>query len=287
MTAQTPANWPWLINRQWRDSVAADDRGFQYGDGLFETLRLIAGKPHLLERHIARLGHGLAVLRIDLHPAIVKAHIDHYVESIDLSAAGVLKLIVSRGLGSRGYRFEDSMRASIALKASSYQPPTLSQREQGVQLRLCTTRLACNPLLAGIKHLNRLEQVLARSEWTQPTVFDGLMLDVNDRMVEATMSNVFFVVNGVVHTPRLDQCGVAGVMREELLKTSLPEQGYAVREAHYAFTELQTADEVFISNSLIGVLPVTRCEHLSWPVGPTALRLQQRLGLLAVDGGLQ
>jgi 4-amino-4-deoxychorismate lyase len=140
-------------------------------------------------------------------------------------------------------------------------------------VRWCDARLAEQPLLAGIKHLNRLEQVLARAEWTDPDVAEGLMRDVHGRLVCGTMSNVFIVIRDQLVTPALVRAGVAGVMRAALL-AAFRQSGAAVVERDVEPAELAAASEVFLSNALIGAWPVRSLEQLRWPVGAWARRAQ-------------
>ncbi len=137
-------------------------------------------------------------------------------------------------------------------------------------------RLGCNPGLAGVKHLNRLEQVLARAEWDDPSIVEGLMRDADGHVVEGTMSNLFAVLDGVLLTPELSLCGVRGIMREIVLETAA-RCGLAPVERKIPTEALLRADEVFLTNSLIGVWPVRRFESEEFPVGDVTRRLMGAL----------
>jgi 4-amino-4-deoxychorismate lyase len=145
--------------------------------------------------------------------------------------------------------------------------------EQGIRLFPCATRLSRQPLLAGLKHLNRLEQVIARSEWQDTEHAEGLMLDQAGRVIEGVFSNLFLVRDGVLITPDLKRCGVAGVMRAELLFQA-ESLGIPTQITDIPLEQLQWADEVFVCNSVYGVWPVHACAALSWPVGPLTRKLQ-------------
>ena len=144
----------------------------------------------------------------------------------------------------------------------------------GVDVRICSTRLAIQPQLAGIKSMNRLEQVLARSEWTDTDIFEGLMLDTAGHLICGTMSNMFIATEAGLATPALTRCGVSGVMRQHLLGL-LDEAGIACDVRDIRSAALDSADEIFISNSQFGVLPVRRCAHRRWTVGTMTRQVQQ------------
>ena len=199
--------------------IAVADRAVQYGDGLFETFRVHQGHPAHLERHLARLKAGCRRLNI------TTVSWDTLMREIaDIAAphdAAVLKVIVSRGSGPRGYRATPELQASriLALSPLPQWPAHISTT--GARLTVCDMRLARQPALAGIKHLNRLEQVVARAEWDDAETAEGLMLDRYGQVVEGTMSNLFLVRGGILLTPDLSACGVAGVMRSVILDRAL------------------------------------------------------------------
>ncbi|MEK7261447.1 MAG: aminodeoxychorismate lyase, partial [Pseudomonadota bacterium] len=152
-----------LVNGVAVDTVSARDRGFQYGDGLFETIAVSRGTPLLWERHAQRLLAG--AVRLDMPPpetALLRAETDRLCRGVE---RGVLKIIFTRGISGRGYRPDASASTTRALSLSPWPDYPPSWSGEGVVVRLCQTRLASQPRLAGLKHLNRLEQVLARAEW--------------------------------------------------------------------------------------------------------------------------
>jgi len=148
--------------------------------------------------------------------------------------------------------------------------------QEGVAVRLCETRLSCNPALAGIKHLNRLEQVLARAEWSEETIAEGVMLDTAGRMVEGTMSNLFLVRGGALVTPSLEQCGVAGVMRAQVMESAAA-LGIPCHVTTVSLEEFSAAEGIFLTNSLFGIWPVRQFEGRTFSVSPLVQHLQQRL----------
>mgnify|MGYP000152111250 CR=1 FL=1 len=186
---------------------------------------------------------------------------------------GALKIIVTRGSGGRGYRPDPAARSRRILHwfPAPAHPPSWSS--EGVCTRFCTTTLGRNPRLAGIKHLNRLEQVLARAEWEDPAIAEGLMLDSEGLVIEGTMSNIFVEREGRLLTPRLDRAGVEGVVRALVLEQARA-QGIVCEERDLAPQDLLEADALFLSNSLIGIWPVRRLEARRYRLGALTLRLR-------------
>lgn len=263
-----------LVNGRADDCLSTQDRGLLYGDGLFETMAVHDARVPQWPRHLARLRSGCERLGIAMPDADLLA-----VEAAGLcqdAQHAVLKLVVTRGAGGRGYRPDATVAATRVLQLHPYPAWPAAHARNGVAVRICRLRLACNPLLAGIKHLNRLEQVLARAEWDDPALAEGLMLDVDGRLIEGTMSNVFLVRAGRLLTPAVTRCGVAGVTRERILELAAA-AGLAAEVRDIAPEELEQADEVLLCNSLIGIWPVTRVESLDYPVGDITRQLQLRL----------
>ncbi|WP_085683529.1 MULTISPECIES: aminodeoxychorismate lyase [unclassified Pseudomonas] len=259
----------------WVDGLPADalslkDRGLAYGDGLFETIAVRAGQPLLLDRHLMRLADGCARLAIASDIERVRHELQSYATAM---GEGVLKLILTRGDGLRGYAPDPSAQGRRILQGNPPAAYPAAHAEQGVRLFPCSTRLSRQPLLAGLKHLNRLEQVIARAEWQDSEHAEGLMLDQAGRVIEGVFSNLFLVRDGVLITADLKRCGVAGVMRAEILFQA-ESLGIPVQITDIPLEQLQWADEVFVCNSVYGVWPVRACAALSWPVGPLTRKLQ-------------
>lgn len=261
------------------DAVSVKDRGLAYGDGFFETILVKAGQPLLFERHMQRLASGGRRLAFALDLPLIESECRAFAAKLD---DGVMKLIVTRGDGQRGYAAGPDVQPRRILQASPLPAYPQAHAEHGVRLFSCATRLAEQPLLAGLKHLNRLEQVIARSEWRDDEHAEGLMRDTSGRIVEGVYSNVFMVKGGVLLTPDLSRCGVAGVMRAELLEQA-ERANMAVRALDLELSDLQKADEVFVCNSVYGIWPVRAFEQLNWPVGPVTRKLQDLVrGLLGI-----
>lgn len=263
-----------LLNGERRHSVDVSDRGFQYGDGLFETIEVLQGRPLFLDRHLKRLEEGCRRLLIPMPDfSLLEAEARQLAGSAERA---VLKLIVTRGSGGRGYR---QPKPIIPTRLFSLHPyPDYPQHFQvsGIAARFCQQRLAINPSLAGIKHLNRLEQILARAEWQDDDEQEGLMLDTDGHVVEGTMSNLFIVTAGRVYTPPLHQCGVAGIMRALIIELA-QRTGLALFVQPVDQAAVLRADELFVTNSVIGIWPISRLESQVFQVGAVTRRLQSLL----------
>jgi len=260
-----------LLNGEPSSTIDVADRGFQYGDGLFETLEVLNGKPLFLDRHLQRLADGCRRLLIP-PPDLMQLT----AEAIQLSAGeqrAVLKMIITRGSGGRGYRQPPQISPTRLLSLHSYPVYPLDYALHGIRVRLCQSRLASHSPLAGIKHLNRLEQILARAEWQDETIQEGLMLDSQDQLIEGTMSNLFLVKDGTLYTPELTGCGVAGIVRAIVMELA-QQQHIALFVQALDKTAAWQADEIFISNSVIGIWPVVQLEQVHFNIGPQTRRLQ-------------
>lgn len=242
-----------LVNGVAADSIFIDDRGLAYGDGVFETIAVRAGEALLFEAHMRRLRHGCLQLCI---PAPDSELCRGEVVRLCGGRTGVIKLIVTRGRATRGYAPQGAAQPNRLLLFSKWEGYPLSFYTQGVRLAICRTRLSTQERLAGIKHLNRLENVLAASELDREHSQEGIMLDHDNRVIECTRSNIFFIKGGEIHTPALHRCGIEGVMRDHVLRCA-GKHGVRVHVRDIRLEEAERMDEAFISNSLIGVWPVT------------------------------
>ena len=266
MNSFDPRNAPLLA---WVDGVESDvidiaDRGLAYGDGLFETFRVINERPLWWDRHLARLQRGAQVLGIEL-PNPTRMHIEA-LNCCEGAADGVLKLILTRGSSGRGYRPGDGSPTRILSLHPS--PP----RQGSITAIRCGTRLATQPLLAGFKHLNRLEQVLAARECQQANVDEGLLFDGDGRLVSAVAGNVFLLRDGEWLTPTIDRCGVAGICREWLLENLA-----SCRETALSDDDVKAAEAVFVCNSVRGILPVSELDGRALPLPESLLALRDQL----------
>lgn len=264
-----------MVNGVICDQLALSDRAIHYGDGLFETIAIRNGRLEFWQRHMARLASGCQRLGIAMpDDALLLTEARRLIDRDE----GVLKIIITRGEGGRGYRPPDidSSRPSRILGLYPLPDYPVLNVSQGVELRYCSTPVSTNPALAGMKHLNRLEQVLARSEWSDPAITEGLMCDINGYVIEGTMSNLLFVRDGVLNTPDLSKSGVAGIIREVILEQA-ESLNIPVHCQHYLRRDLESADEIFVCNSVIGLWPVRRIEHHSYDAGPLMQQLLDAL----------
>ncbi|AZE56994.1 Aminodeoxychorismate lyase [Pseudomonas synxantha] len=261
---------PSWVDGQPADSVPLKDRGLAYGDGLFETIAVKAGQPLLLDRHLRRLNEGCRRLALVADHGVIRSEVLAYAVAL---GDGILKLILTRGDSLRGYGLNPGAPVRRILQGSAPATYPPAHGVEGIRLFPCATRLAEQPLLAGLKHLNRLEQVLARAEWQDADHAEGLMLDMSGRVIEGVFSNLFLVRNGLLLTSDLSRCGVAGVMRAELLAQAQA-LGIPVAVADVSIEQLRQADEVFVCNSVYGIWPVRGCAAMSWSVGPLTRKLQ-------------
>jgi 4-amino-4-deoxychorismate lyase len=235
-----------FVDAQRVDAVPADDRGLAYGDGLFETMRVHRGTVPWWDAHWARLAAGAARIGLPLPDAMrVQAEAREMIGGRD---HGVMKLLVTRGSGGRGYAPPAVAIPTWVLSLHDVPAPA----GQGLRLHWCDTRLADQPALAGLKHCNRLEQVLARREAVDAGADEGLMQDGAGRVVCATSANLFVLRDGGWQTPPVDRCGVAGVCRARLMPA------LQARERVLTVDDIGTADALFLSNAVRGILAVAR-----------------------------
>jgi 4-amino-4-deoxychorismate lyase len=276
-----------LVNGEIARTVDATDRGLNYGDGVFETLRVRAGSVRFWQAHMDRLELGCKRLAIQRPQQAI------LLREVQTVIAGrpdcVVKIVVTRGVpepgASRGYGPPKS--AEITRIVSAYdlppgfstdiegvpRPDNISHSPAGLRVRICQLRLANQPVLAGIKHLNRLEQVMARAEWDDPTISEGILLDANSHVICGTASNIFLVSGGQLLTPRLDRCGVLGVMRGELLRAFTAR----CEQRRITLDMLHEADEVFLCNSVRGIMPVSRIDDWRYNLGPVTAEVREWL----------
>lgn len=282
-----------LVNGHAGADVSPLDRGLLYGDGLFETIRYVQGTAPLWARHMQRLREGcerLALVTPDL--ALLAAEAQQ-VRSGD--GDSVVRITLTRGAGQRGYA--PPAHGEMTRIVSAHPVPAIDANwyRDGIRVRSCSLRLASQPRLAGIKHLNRLEQVLARAEWMGPDaiegdaietdaieadVVEGLLFDRADHLVSATAANVFGVLAGQLVTPALDDCGVAGVLRAALLDVFPQCEVQTI-----AMESLMQFDEMFLTSSVRGVLPVRDVDGRALRIGALTRAAQARWRALGFPGG--
>jgi len=251
----------YLINGSFDHPLSPFDRGFAYGDGVFRTFVMRDGMPDNWPLHYQKLVADCAVINIVCPSA--ELLMSDLQQLFLLDETAVAKIIVTRGEGERGYTPPPvTMPLRVVIKSALPQYPE-ENFSQGVRLQVCETRLASQPKLAGVKHLNRLENVLARMEWNDPTFAEGLMLDTNDDVIECTSANIFARFGDTLMTPQLHQCGVAGVTRQRIIDVAYT-LSLKIEVETFKFEKLLSADEVIICNSLYGAWQVKGIRQKTW-----------------------
>ena len=265
----------WLINGVADERISVNDRGFAYGDGLFETIAVRGGRLRFIARHMDRLLDGAVRLGMPTPDRdLIGGEAGGFVAGCDY---GTLKIILTRGLGNRGYAppLPASPARYLGLFASI--PPARDKYTDGIVVRHCSTPIGLSQATAGLKTIGRLEQVLARAEWRDESISEGLMSTADGRIICGTMSNLFLVQDGKLILPDLSACGINGVMRRMVLDRA-DKIGLQWRVEDVPRDALTDADELFVTNSLIGLWPV-RCivDELDLAVGPVTRALMAEL----------
>lgn len=263
-----------LINGKPGNTISIRDRGLLYGDGVFRTLRATLGKAQHWPLHYQKLQHDCAALGIVCpDAALLSAELN---DLLVLHPDGVVKLIVTRGEGARGYAPSACAKPTHLWDVSPLPDYPEDWASHGIRARLCQLRLSQQPRLAGIKHLNRLENVLAAAEWNDAEIAEGILLDVADNVIEGTRSNLFMVRGGVLLTPDLSRSGVAGIQRERVMAWAAA-HNLPCRAEPFGLAELLAADEIFLVNSVIGLWPVRELQDRNWSQHPISLQIQKDL----------
>lgn len=226
--------------------------------------------------HMERLGEGCRRLGLDVPDTAAIAR--EIAASLPARGRRVVKLIVTRGPGERGYRPPARPKPTRILGIVPWPDYPAANYTAGIELHSLSLRLGLNPALAGLKHLGRLEHVLAQMELARLGAQEGLLLDIEDRVVGGTTSNVFILRGGELLTPDLSRCGVRGIMRRLVLEAA-PSAGLATREADLDLDALHDADEIFVTNAVFGIWPVRGYDGTLLKPGPRTRQLQSMLGI--------
>ena len=270
----------WWLNGEPQSPLSIKDRGLAYGDGLFETMRCENGQIPFLPLHLARFERGLKALALPASFESIASQIHSFSKAVTAQAQtpAIIKLIVSRGVGGRGYAPSENAQPTVILQA--FVAPLVGEDSEGVSLAVSRVALAEQQWLAGIKHLNRLEYVLAAADvQNRCPEATALLLNNQGHVIESLHHNLFCVQGGHVYTPALNLCGVAGVLRRWLLDDLAPELSLPCLVLPITLDELSGFDEVFIGNSVRGFMPVTQIitegQKLSFSKGPVCQQLQR------------
>ncbi len=263
-----------LVNGENSDKISVTDRGLQFGDGVFETIRVFEGRAIWWQSHLSRLLEGCRHLHFTHLPNTerLQQEADFLISTC---ASGVLKIIITRGCSNSGYATSDSLQPNRILSLT----PGLrhhSKAEQGIHLGICQQRLANGKLLAGVKHLNRLEQVLGRLQCQQKGWDEGVMLDYRDRVIEGSMSNLFIWHDEHLLTPSLENAGIRGLCRKKVIDMS-EKAGIKLSRSTLKLEDLTAASAMFVTNSLIGIWPVAKFNNQALTINDSTRQLQRVL----------
>ncbi len=264
----------YLINGSPHLAISPLDRGFAYGDGVFRTLKVINAQPQHWPQHYQKLVADCAAISIVCPSA--ELLMSDLIQLFKPDEIAVAKIIITRGEGERGYAPPAVTMPTRVLIKSAMPQYAKANYTNGVELYLCNTRLSVQAKLAGIKHLNRLENVLARMEWQNEAIFDGLMLDAQANAIECTMSNIFARFGDTFITPDLSECGVAGITRQQIISHAAP-LGLQIKVAALPLAQLLKAEEVIICNSLYGAFQVNKIGTNTCKPGNLAKKIRELL----------
>lgn len=247
-------------------TVSPLDRALLYGDGIFETIRVYAGEPYLLDVHLKRMAHGCSVIMLPAPDREIKRWVREALDANDLSDA-YLRIAITRGpTGGLWHDLENSC-PTVLILCKPYHPPDFGE---GLTLRLSTFRSDEQSPLTRIKHTGLLWKIMARREATQAGVNDAIMLNTKGYVAEATSANAFWIRDGVLYTPSLDSGILAGITRGVVLEIAR-EQGIEAIEGHFAFEELLAAEEAFLTSSTWELAPVRSVEDMTFADAPGKL----------------
>jgi 4-amino-4-deoxychorismate lyase len=266
-----------LVNGKPGNLICIRDRGLLYGDGVFRTLRVIRGKAQYWPLHYQKLRHDCTALGIACPDfGLLSSELDNLLAQYPDSVA---KLVITRGEGIRGYTPQDCVNPNHFWDIASLPAYPSDWTQNGIKATLCRLRLSQQPRLAGIKHLNRLENVLAAAEWRDATLLDseiaeGLLLDTDGNMIEGIRSNLFVVHRGELITPELSRSGVAGVQRDRVIDWSV-QHGMPLHIRNVGLEEVLHADELFVVNSIIGLWPIRELEQHHWTAFPVSMQIRK------------
>ncbi len=267
-----------LVNGQLQDHLPILDRAVQYGDGVFETILIRDAQPMFFAAHLARLSHACKRLQIPLDAQLLQQEFDTFVDGS--RANGIVKIIISRGAGGRGYGVEPGMLPTRILQFHPLPQGYERHSQEGVRVFKCAHPVSRNSALAGLKHLNRLDQVMASIE-LPATAQEGLMCEESGLLIEGVKSNVFLYRDGHWRTPSLVYSGVAGVMRAQIIDFCRAQDPDSVVIEDIDFGAIASAEEVFVCNSVLGIWPVTEVQWdnsvLGFAIGKHTRHLQHKL----------
>ena len=274
-----------LVNGKFKKEICVLDRGLAYGDGVFETMiwHKFDSKPgygvEFWDMHLKRMMNSCDNLRINKPSNQI---INLYRSKVILKAIksgmnrGILKILITRGSGGRGYKFDNTLKPNIIFLIFPIVDNSGIKATKGVNLKICQKKLSKNFFLAGMKHLNRIDSVMLRNEWSGNNFFEGIITDENDNVIEGSMSNIFMIYNKNLVTPKIDSYGINGIIRQVILK-KFNNYFKNVKETKFKLDFLMKADGIFICNSLIKILPVKKVGDKKFVIPEIIMHLKEIL----------
>lgn len=248
-----------LVNGIQQNHIDIESRGFAYGDGLFTTAKILNGEVQYLKQHIERLVIGCNKLGINApESSALTLQLKAVAKNYSLA---VLKVVISASSGGRGYARSLNNSHDEIIMVYDYPAHYDNQACAGISLGVSDQRIGVNPMLSGLKHLNRLEQVLLRQELSASNVDDLLVMNINNEVIEATSANLFYFMNDQLYTPDVKYSGVNGIMRQTLLK-HYPET--IVKTT--SLNEISKAQAMFICNCVMGIMPIANFNGCDLPI---------------------
>ncbi|TLU68083.1 aminodeoxychorismate lyase [Thalassotalea litorea] len=246
-----------------QSNITISDRGLAFGDGVFTTAYVQLGQVQWLAQHIERLGKSCQ--RLHITPPDFEQLTSHLKQVCAPFQRATLKVVITAGSSGRGYARNHANPANVIVTINDYPEHYDDWRAQGVHLGVANTRLGVNPSLAGIKHLNRLEQVLVRNELDNQAYDDLVVCDLNGFIIETSSCNLFWQIDSCWYTADLSSSGVNGLVRQRLLN------GLGnVKIVRQTIEQLQQAHSMFICNALLQIAPVR--QFLDTPLSTTLSR---------------
>ncbi|OUU36091.1 MAG: aminodeoxychorismate lyase [Cellvibrionales bacterium TMED49] len=268
-----------MIGRNFISESSVFDHLHMFGHGVFETMRVFKRDIPLLCYHMERIHKHAKRIYIQTEIRDIRKQIINFLSNISMtnSENGILRLIVTSGRSASGYRIDKTCKPTYIFSYRTLPTESSCGSLKGMKMRVCDYRLPGNPVLSGIKHLNRLDQILARSEWDEQ-FDDGVMLDQNDLVVETTFGNIFLLTTNGWVTPLIEECGIEGVMRDLIVKKVMPVLSEAVDIRKVKLNEIKNCSEWFVCNAVRGIMPVSSLfPDQSWLIGKETKKLRKAL----------
>ena len=271
-----------MINQDFVSESTKLDHIQMFGHGVFETMRVFKWDIPLLYYHMRRVNEHSKKIYIQTDSRDLRERVHNFLSSIRQthSGSGILRLSVMSSGTLGGYRIDKTSEPTYTISYRTLPAEFLNMPSNGIKMRVCDYRLPSNPVLSGMKHLNRLDQILARAEWDDQ-FDDGIMLDQNELVVETTFGNIFFLSSSGWVTPLINQCGIEGVMRSLLIKKIMPALSESVAIRKVKLYEIKNCSEWFVCNAVRGIMPVSSLfPDLSWTIGEKTKKLRRELSTL-------